>query len=77
LNQLFQARALLGQAKVLKRRGAAPTEVKAAAGEACKIASAVGWTQGRADAEALVAGWALPLTRASGQSRGRFRAWLT
>lgn len=53
---LFQARALLGQAKVLKRRGAAAGEVKAAAGEAWKIAAAVGWTQGRADAEALVAG---------------------
>ena len=49
---LFQARALLGQARVLKRLQA--PELKAVAGEAWKIAGAIGWGQGRTDAEALV-----------------------
>jgi hypothetical protein len=53
---LFQARALVGQAKVMKKLSVPAQELKAVASEAWKIASAVGWAQGRADAEAIVKG---------------------
>jgi ATP/maltotriose-dependent transcriptional regulator MalT len=74
---LFQARALLGQSKVLKRGGAPLERVKAIAAEAWKLASAVGWAQGCADAEAVVGAaneLGVQSVRASARTKG-FDGW--
>jgi tetratricopeptide (TPR) repeat protein len=51
---LFQARALLQQARVLKKLDPASPLIPATAGEARRLAVALGWEQGREDASALV-----------------------
>jgi tRNA A-37 threonylcarbamoyl transferase component Bud32/tetratricopeptide (TPR) repeat protein len=57
---LFQAKALLQQARALRKQQGDSAAVRGVAQEARKLALVLGWEQGRTDAEALVGGAAVP-----------------